>query len=425
MAQLRIIKPSDIPNDCSEPVDPDALATARKILDDVRTGGEAALRKHAERLGELKPGESIVVKPAELRAAFESLPATQQGVLKRTAERIRAFASAQRSSVSDAIVSIPGGKAGHVVAPVACAGCYAPGGRYPLPSSVLMTAVTARVAGVPEVYVCSPKPSQVTLAAGHVAGVDGLLRIGGAQAIAALVEGVGISSKAAVIVGPGNKWVTAAKSLVQGSVGIDMLAGPSEVLVICDHTADPRVVAADLLAQAEHDVESRPIVVSTDATLVSRVNEQLQAQLTALPEPNRGTAKEAVQKGFAIVVPTIDDAIAVSDRIGPEHLEVITKDADRDARRCGSYGGLFIGQSAAEVLGDYGAGPNHVLPTAGTSRYTGGLSVFNFLRIRTWMRVDDRKGNAEVVGDAVALARLEGLEAHARAAECRIVPSKL
>ncbi len=192
-----------------------------------------------------------------------------QGVLKRTADRIRVFAESQRKSLVDVTMKIPGGEAGHTVSPVNTAGCYAPGGRYPLPSSVLMTAITARAAGVPQVWVASPRPAVATLAAAHVAGADGFIAIGGAQAIGAMAYGVGMPA-CDVIVGPGNKWVTAAKSLVSGICGIDMLAGPSEVLVIADGTADADVIAADLLAQAEHDPEARPILISTDAEIVNR-----------------------------------------------------------------------------------------------------------------------------------------------------------
>merc|ERR1711871_841365 len=257
-------------------------------------------------------------------------------------------------------------------------GCYAPGGRYPLPSSVLMTALTARAAGVPQVWVASPRPAVATLAAAHIAGADGLIAIGGAQAIGAMAYGVGMPP-CDVIVGPGNKWVTAAKSLVSGICGIDMLAGPSEVLVIADKTADADVIAADLLAQAEHDPDARPILISTDETLVKSVNECIRVRLATLP--SAPIASQAVEKGFACVAPNMDKAIELSDIIGP----------------------------------------NHVLPTSGTAKYTGGLSVFTFLRIRTWMNMTSKDGGQTVVTDAITLARIEGLEGHARAAECRLV----
>lgn len=219
--------------------------------------------------------------------------------------------------------------------------------------------------------------------------------------------------------GPGNKWVTAAKSLVSGHCGIDMLAGPSEVLVICDSSANAEVVAADLIAQAEHDTVARPILISCDAARIDEIDEQVRQQLASMPEPNQATAREAFTHGFAVLCKTVEECVRISDAIAPEHLEIHTADAMRVGMSCKNYGGLFVGEGAAEVLGDYGAGPNHTLPTGGTGRYTGGLSVFNFLRIRTWMRVDDRTKSQPMVDDAVRIARLEGLEGHARAAECR------
>jgi histidinol dehydrogenase len=312
------------------------------------------------------------------------------------------------------------------------AGCYAPGGRYPLPSSVLMTVVTARAAGCPTVVLASPKPAPITLAAAHVAGADVFLRVGGAQAIATMAFGLelpdhetGTENKPRkvpscdVICGPGNMWVTAAKSIVSGKCGIDMLAGPSEVLVICDDSADAAIVAADLIAQAEHDVVARAILLSTCDKLIEDIDAEVEKQVHALPEPNRSTALAALKQSFAVKCKDIDECIQISDDIAPEHLEVQTRNSNEDAFRCTNYGGLFIGVGAAEVLGDYGAGPNHTLPTGGTGRYTGGLSVFNFLRIRTWMRVDDNEKSQVMVDDSVIMARLEGLEGHARAAEQR------
>ncbi|HUT78662.1 MAG TPA: histidinol dehydrogenase, partial [Polyangia bacterium] len=303
-------------------------------------------------------------------------------------------------------------------APVERAGCYAPGGRFPLPSSVLMTAVTARAAGVREVWVASPRPAPATLAAAAVAGVDGLLRVGGAQAVAALAFGAGPAPSCDVIVGPGNRFVTAAKQLVAGRVGIDLLAGPSELVVLADGTADPAVVAADLLAQAEHDPDAAPVLISTSGPLIDAVEREIASQLESLP--TRDTAERAVRgNGFAVLAADLDEGITLCDRIAPEHLEVLCAKASSVAARAVHFGGLFIGAGAAEVLGDYGAGPNHTLPTGGTARFTGGLSVHHFLRVRTWLRVDDPAAARGLVDDAVALARIEGLEAHARSAARR------
>jgi phosphoribosyl-ATP pyrophosphohydrolase/phosphoribosyl-AMP cyclohydrolase/histidinol dehydrogenase len=401
-----------------EPVDATALEAARVIVEDVRARGEAAVREHSLRLGDLREGEPLVLGPDDLRAALDAVGAEVRGVLERTASRIRAFAEAQRASLAGFETPIPGGACGQAVAPVERAGCYAPGGRFPLPSSVLMTAVTARVAGVREVWVASPRPAPATLAAAAVAGADGLLRVGGAQAVAALAFGAGRVPACDVIVGPGNRFVTAAKQLVAGRVGIDMLAGPSELVVLADGTADPATVAADLLAQAEHDPDAAPILISTSAALVDAVERELAARLGSLP--TRGTAERALRgNGFAALAADLDEAVTLCDRLAPEHLEVHCAAAAAVAARVSHFGGLFIGAGAAEVLGDYGAGPNHTLPTGGTARSTGGLSVHHFLRVRTWLRVDDAAAASDLVDDAVALARIEGLEAHARSAALR------
>ena len=417
--KLKIVSPSDVKGMIFDPVDPTARDQAAAILKEVKDNGLAGLTACALRLGDIQSADAkLFYDKQDLAAAFEALDASAREVLTRAAARIKKFAEAQRSALKEVTIEIPGGQAGHHVAPVNVAGCYAPGGRYPLPSSVLMTAVTARAAGVPTVWVASPRPAPATLAAAHVAGADGLLVVGGAQAIAAFAYGVGPIPACDVIVGPGNKWVTAAKSLVSGICAIDMLAGPSEVLVIADETCNPDTVAADLLAQAEHDTEARPILVCTSQTIADDVNNCMVKRLTTLSTAD--TAKVAILKGFACVCPDIETCIKVSDVIGPEHLEIITADSLGVSLKCTSYGAVFIGAVSAEVLGDYGAGPNHVLPTSGTARYTGGLSVFTFLRIRTWMNITDKSGAQELIKDCVQLARIEGLEGHAQAAECRL-----
>ena len=416
---LRRTTPEALPARGSGAVDGATIVAAQSIVDDVRDNGEPALRAWALKLGDLVEGAPLVYDKAALKAAFEGVPAADQALLLRTAERVRTFAEAQRVSLRDVVVQIPGGQAGHTVAPVERAGCYAPGGRFPLPSSVLMTAVTARTAGVDEVWVASPRPVPMTLAAAHAAGADALLAVGGAQAIAALAYGAGVVPACDVVVGPGNRWVTAAKKIVSGDVGIDMLAGPSELVVLADAAADAAIIAADLLAQAEHDPDAVPILVTTDAALATRVDAALEAQLATLP--TAATAREALKNGCAVIAATLDDAIMACNRLAPEHLEVQLVDAWATAPKLRHYGGLFVGGHAAEVLGDYGAGPNHVLPTGRTARYVGGLSVMTFLRVRTWMEITSREAARELVDDAAALARHEGLEAHARAADRRRV----
>jgi histidinol dehydrogenase len=425
---LNRVTPDQVALEIKDPVDPTALEQAKAILADLkRPDGRVSsskLLQVAQKFGDVS-GDSFHVSKADCRAAFEGLTDTDRTALENIYQRIKVFATMQRDSVKDNAIDIPGGKAGHTVSACRAAGCYAPGGRYPLPSSVLMTAVTARAAGCEYVVLASPKPAAITLAAAHLAGVDAFLSVGGAQAIAAMAYGIvsddyqEILPRCDVICGPGNKWVTAAKSIVNGHCGIDMLAGPSEVLVICDETANAEVVAADLIAQAEHDVVARAILLSTSAEQIAKVDEHVARQIDCLPEPNRSTAREALTQSFAVLCGSIEECVRVSDDLAPEHLEIQTKNAMAVAESCKNYGGLFVGEHAAEVLGDYGAGPNHTLPTGGTGRYTGGLSVFNFLRIRTWMRVDEPDKSQSMVDDSIVMARLEGLEGHARAAEAR------
>ena len=313
-------------------------------------------------------------------------------------------------------VAVPGGTAGDCVVPVVQAGCYAPGGRFPLPSSVLMTVVTARVAGVGGVWVASPRPSPITLAAAAVAGADGLLSAGGAHGVAALAYGVAVPP-ADVVVGPGNQWVTAAKQLLAGQVGIDLLAGPSELVVLATDDCDPALVAADLLAQAEHAPDALPILVAQSEGSISAVERELGRQLRDLPTAS--IARQALKGGFATAAGSLEEAVAICNAIAPEHLQLHGALSETVRARLTVFGAVFVGARAAEVYGDYGAGPNHTLPTGGTARFASGLSVFSFLRRPTWLDLRDGQGMEELIRDTAALARLEGLEGHARAAEAR------
>ncbi|MEO1585149.1 MAG: histidinol dehydrogenase [Planctomycetota bacterium] len=417
---LKRLNRSDIGQASPPAVDPAAAAVAAEIIADVAAQGEASLRARAFSLGDIEsPDARITVSRDDCDEALASLDEESSQALRRAAEGIERFATAQRSSVQPCEVPVPGGVARQHIAAIDAAGCYAPGGRYPLPSSVLMTAVTARVAGCRHVVVASPRPSKATLAAASIAGADTVLCVGGAQAIAAMVQGIpGVCPACQAIAGPGNRYVTAAKQLVSGRVRIDMLAGPSELLVIADESGDPAVIAADLLAQCEHDADARGILVTISDDLAHAVDTELERQLETLPTAD--TAREALTNGFACVVESIDEAAAISNEIAPEHLEVHVADTDAAVDLLTDYGALFIGHAAAEVFGDYGAGPNHTLPTGGTARSFGGLSVFDFLRIRTSLQINDRGAARRLAQDAARLARIEGLEAHARSAECRL-----
>jgi histidinol dehydrogenase len=419
-ANLRRVAPADAHAAASSAPNAELSAAVAEILAEVARCGEPALRRWAEQLGDCAPGAPLYFSRQDLQAARERIPEQDCALLERTAARIRSFAEAQRACLLPLHLPCGEGSMGHELLPLEAVGCYAPGGRYPLPSSVLMTVIPARVAGVEKVWVASPRPTPVTLAAAAIAGADGLLACGGAHALAALAHGVGPLPQVDYLCGPGNRWVTEAKRQLMGTVGIDMLAGPSELLVLADASADPQEIAADLIAQAEHDDDARPILVSLHAGLLPQVEVELEVQLTELP--TAATARTSIaRQGMAVLCHDLAEAIQVCNQIAPEHLELrLTASAEQVAiKQLRHAGAIFRGTSGAEVLGDYGAGPNHVLPTGSSARLRGGLSVFDFLRVRTFLDLPISAATAQIAADAAALARLEGLEGHARAADRR------
>ena len=410
---LRRMAAADVSDAARTGIDTETEAAAAAIVADVRRRGEAALLQYAARFDGWTPGAPWLFERAALRRALDAIDCTTRGVLERAAERIANFARAQRSALQDMTVTVPGGTAGHTIIPMVAAGCYAPAGRFPLPSSLLMTAVTARTAGVQSVMVATPHPGSLMLATAALADVDAVLAVGGAQAIAALAYGIGVPA-CDIVVGPGNRWVTAAKKCVAGDVAIDMLAGPSELVVVADQSADPATVAADLLAQAEHDPDAFTALVTTHAALIEQVERELAEQLVTLP--TSAIARTALGRSIAVTCASLDEAATVCDRLAPEHLQLSLHDPESFAAMCRHAGACFLGERSAQVFGDYGVGGNHVLPTGRGARMTGGLSALTFLRVRSWLRLDNP---ALAIGDVAALARLEGLEAHARAVERR------
>jgi len=393
-------------------LDDATMNRAADIVSTVKRDGRAAVRLFAEQYDGLAPDQPLIISSDELKKAKSSIDRDTLALLERTAQRIERFAAAQRATLIDLTTNIDGGQAGHTVRPVDRAGCYAPGGRYPLVSSVLMMAVTARTAGVSSITVATPRPTALMCAAAAIAGADNLLAAGGAHAIAALAYGIDALPACDVVVGPGNRFVTAAKKLVSGDVAIDMLAGPSEVLIIADEFSDPRDVAIDLLAQAEHDADARPMLITLSRKLAVDIQSALQGELESLPTAT--TARQALRNGFVICAANRQQAAEWCNRIAPEHLQLALRTTESLRPLLRHYGTLLIGNRTPEVFGDYGAGPNHVLPTGGTARYTGGLSVFSFLKTQSWLQVDRPDNLAE---DVAALARLEGLTAHERAAQ--------
>lgn len=403
--------------------EPATIRIVSTIIADIEKGGWPAALRHARRLGDLPRGARPLFESPQLKKALDSLDRPTRHVLESAARDIRSFATSQRRALHDISVLRAGFTLGHTFIPVSSAGCYVPGGRFPLPSSALMTAIPAQVANVPHRIIASPRPTNITLAAAALAGVDQFLAIGGAQAIAVLALGAGPIAPTDIIVGPGNRFVTEAKRQLLGQVGIDMLAGPSEVLIIADATADPAIIAADLLAQCEHDPDARGILITLDRTLLPQVRNHLTQQLSSLPTAH--IARAALTNSFAVIASSPLHAAAVSNAIAPEHLEIHTRHPQTVLKHCTAYGAAFLGSGAAEVLGDYGIGPNHTLPTARTARFSSGLSVATFLTLRTFVQSNpSRTLAAPLLRRTAAFARLEGLEAHARAAQIRLPSPK-
>jgi histidinol dehydrogenase len=397
-------------------------ATA-EILDAVRARGDAALLEYTARFDRWTPASAraLQVPLDEARAALEALPAAERDALEFAAGRIRTYHERQVQE-SWRVDEGDGTVLGQQVTPIDRVGLYVPGGKAAYPSSVLMSAVAAKVAGVRELIMVTPTPDGLVnapvLAAAALAGVDRIVRVGGAQAVGALAFGTATVPAVDKIVGPGNAYVAAAKRRVFGRVGIDMVAGPSEVLVIADSSANPDWVAMDLFSQAEHDEIAQAILLSPDRALIDRVAESMRRQMPQMPRRAIIEASLAA-RGALIQVRDLDEACEIANRIAPEHLELAVADPEALLPRIRHAGAIFLGHHASESLGDYCAGPNHVLPTSRTARFSSPLGVYDFQKRSSVIAVS--RESAQRLGRAAAtLARAEGLEAHARSAEWRM-----
>ncbi len=394
------------------------------IIARVRVEGDAALIELTRRFDGLDLTTSGIKVPAEeIAAAKGKVEPRTLAALKLAHDRILDHHRRQLP-INDRYTDAQGVELGSRWTAVDSAGLYVPGGTASYPSSVLMNAVPAKVAGVPRVVMVVPalkgEINPLVLAAAALAGVDEVYRVGGAQAVAALAYGTETIAPVAKIVGPGNAYVAAAKRQVFGQVGIDMVAGPSEVVVIADADNDPAWIAADLLAQAEHDEAAQSILITDDAAFARAVEQAVEAQLAALP---RADTARASWREFGAVILTghLDEAPALVDRLAPEHLEIATREPDALAERIRNAGAIFIGRYTPEVIGDYVAGSNHVLPTARSARYASGLSVLDFMKRTSILKLDAESLNA-LAPAAMALAEAEGLEAHRRSVAIRLNP---
>lgn len=395
-----------------------------EIIRNVRSRGDGALLEYSARF-DGSTRTALRVTREEIDRARASLTSQELADLEKAAGRIRAFALAQKACLTglEGLSLTEGIELGHRVIPVASCGCYVPGGSYPLFSTALMLVVPAKAAGVERVAACAPVVKGTgsihhkTLAALDIAGADEIYAVGGAQAIAALAYGTEQIPPVDVIVGPGNQYVAEAKRQCCGQVGIDFIAGPSEVMAIADDTADPRILAADMLAQSEHDRLAQGVLVTTSRTLGEAVLREVERQLESLETAEIARASWEAY-GEVILAESLREAAEIANRRAPEHLEVIVED-ESILPELVNFGSLFIGQEAGEVFGDYASGPNHTLPTMGAARYTGGLWVGTFLKVCTFQRYR-REGVRETGPLAARMARGEGLAAHARAAEIRL-----
>jgi len=409
-----------------ETSDADVHARVRAIIGDIRQRGDEALLELTRRFDRFDPGseEGLELDPAVLRTAWEGLSPALADALETAAARIRAYAEHQKLA-SWQYTEADGTRLGQQVTPLDRDGLYVPGGKAASPSSVLMNAIPAHVAGVPEIVMVTPTPggelNPLVLAAAHLAGVSRVFRIGGAQAVAALAYGTARVPRVDKIVGPGNIYVATAKQLVFGQVGIDMIAGPSEILVICDGRTDPDWIAMDLFSQAEHDEDAQAILVATDTAFLDAVDASI-GKLLPTMERAEVIQTSLASRGALIAVPDLDTAAAVANRIAPEHLELSVADPEALAARIRNAGAIFMGRHTAEALGDYCAGPNHVLPTAGTARFSSPLGVYDFQK-RSSLIFCSPEGSDTLARTASVLARGEGLSAHARSAEYRLRPS--
>ncbi len=400
--------------------------TVADIIRAIRARGDAALLEFTARFDRWTPAAAadLELPNARLKQAWNTIPATQRAALELAAARIRAYAEHQ-TLASWSYHEADGTLLGQQVTPLDRVGLYVPGGKAAYPSSVLMNAIPAKVAGVGELIMVVPTPdgelNELVLAAAHIAGVDRAFAIGGAQAVAALAYGTATIPGVDKIVGPGNIYVATAKRAVYGQVGIDMIAGPSEILVICDGATDPDWIAMDLFSQAEHDEDAQSILVSWDGVFLDQVAASIDRLLPTL-ERHTIAAAALGTRGALIQARNLDDAIAVANVIAPEHLELSIADPEAIVGRIRHAGAIFMGRYTAEALGDYCAGPNHVLPTSRTARFSSPLGVYDFQK-RSSLIMASRAGAADLSKTASVLARGEGLTAHARSAEYRGDPS--
>jgi sulfopropanediol 3-dehydrogenase len=398
--------------------------TVKTILADIEAGGDAKAMEYARKFDQYEG--NVLLTPEDIEAACALVPEKLKRDIQFSHDNVKRFAEAQKATVSDVEVEIvPGMIAGQKAIPVDAAGCYVPGGRYSHIASAIMTVTTAKVAGCRHITACSPPRPGVGIApaivyAAHICGADKIMAMGGVQGVAAMTFGLFGLPKANILVGPGNQFVAEAKRILFGRVGIDMIAGPTDSLILADKTADPHIVATDLVSQAEHGYNSPVWLVTDDRALAEKVMELVPGLIADLPEVNSQNAAAAWRDYAEVIVCSDREAMAAcSDEYAPEHLTVQAEDLDWWLNRLTCYGSLFLGEETTVSYGDKATGTNHVLPTSGAASYTGGLSVHKYMKIVTWQRAT-REGSRAIAEATARISRLEGMEGHARAADVRL-----
>jgi len=391
------------------------MRIVNKILNDVGKNGDSAVKEYSRKFDNFN-SKKFEISNRQIKQAYKSIDKKTLTALEKCKKNISLFVKEQFKQLKNFEIKIDNNTIGQKIIPIEKVGCYVPGGRYPLPSSALMGIIPAKIAGCKEIIVCSPKIKPETIVAADLSGATKIFNVGGIQAIAAMAFGTTQIPKVDKIVGPGNKYVAEAKRQLFGTVGIDFIAGPSELCIISDQFSKPEYIAADLLAQAEHDSNVRTFLISNSKKIIKNVQLKIKNQLVTLKTKN--IAAQSIKNLKIFKVDNILDAVIISNAIAPEHLSLQLKKPNKIINKLTNYGSLFIGKYSAEVFGDYCSGTNHILPTNGASRYTGGLSVFDFVKIVSYQQIS--KKGAKKLGLIVStLAKIEGLDGHRKSSGIR------
>jgi len=415
---MKIINYKELDKTFYNKIELENLTSVDEIINNVKINGDSALIELSKKFndGDFNSSNDFFVSDKEINEAYNKVSSEIKEALNIAIENVKDFASAQLRSIVELEYETNNSILGHKIIPLDSVLCYCPGGNYPLLSSCYMTIIPAVAAGVKEIYLTSPKITPEVIVSAHMAGASKIYKLGGAQAIAAFAYGTKSIKQVDKITGPGNKFVAAAKKSIYGQCDIDFIAGPSEVLIIADDINDAKLIAADMLAQAEHDMDARSYLITNDINIAYAVEKEAQNFLKNLK--TKEIASISFEKSIAVIVENINQAIEITNKRAPEHLELFIKNVDNYINKFKNYGSLFIEKNCAEVFGDYCSGTNHVLPTNQCAKYTGGLSVFDYIKIQTYQKISKDYAK-ELSKTASILAEAEGLYAHKLAADLR------